>query len=392
MKIIKDAIHGDIYLTDFDLAILDTPEFQRLRHIKQLGLADLIYPSATHTRFQHSLGTFYITAKTAESLELDKDTIKELKVSALLHDIGHLPFSHTLEKTLNRSQFSDHVDISRDIILNKMSKILEENGVDPKNVVKNIEGKGKFGKIFSSGADVDKMDYLLRDSYFTGVAYGLCDLSRLLSTSILVDDIFAFKHKSLRTIESLVLSRFMMFSAVYDHPVKKGAEKMLMLAMDSMDKRSLNIKKLIEGDEIDFLSIMRQQDGITKDMINRIDNRNLFKRAGKITKKELKPEQLDKCFEIKNNLKTIRRIENEIAEALKIPKGYILIDILRKPKGIENIKIYKDNELVNLSEVSLFSKSLLNLGWQDWRVSFYCPNKYKEIVSNKAKDIFISFL
>ena len=392
MKTIKDAIHGDIYLTEFDISVLDSPQFQRLRHINQLGLADLIYPSATHTRFQHCLGTFYLTGKIAEALRLDSETTKELKISGLLHDIGHLPFSHTLEKALKNSNFSDHVDISRNIILNNLKDTLEKDGVDTKNVIKNIEGKGRFGRIFSSGADVDKMDYLIRDSYFTGVAYGLCDLSRLISTATLVDDVFAFRYKGLRTVESLILSRFMMYSAVYDHPVKKCAEKMLFAAMDSMDKRSFNIKKLIEGDEIDFMSIMRAQDGITKDLIRRIDNRNLFKRGNIITKKDLTQEQLERCFEIRDNTKIISRIENDISESLDIPKGYVLIDILKKPRGIENIKIEKDGELLNLSDISLFSRSLLNMGWQDWRVSFYCPKKYKETMNRKAKDIFISHL
>ncbi|MCK5289566.1 MAG: HD domain-containing protein [Candidatus Aenigmarchaeota archaeon] len=393
VKIIKDAVHGDIECSELEIKLIDSPQFQRLRNIRQLGLEDLVYPSATHTRYEHCLGTMHISGKISHALNLEQEDINLIRISGLLHDIGHLPFSHTLEKVLSNGIGHLHEKNAAGIIENDLSDILEEYGIDADTVKAMILGNGKYGKVLSSGVDVDKMDYLIRDSYFTGVAYGVIDLSRLMHISAIRDGIFAFQEKGLRTIESVILARFMMFSAVYDYPTKRSAERMLFRALDAMDRRSLNITKLLKIDEVDFKSILRQQDGYTKDIIDMMDKRQIFKTSCIIKKNDLSQEHVSRCLEIKDNSAQHKRIENSMARELGIPEGYLIIDIMNYPKGIENIKILRyDETITNLKEISPLSRSLMRQRWQDWKVSFLCPKEYKEKTKERCKELFLKHL
>ncbi|MEA3230075.1 MAG: HD domain-containing protein [archaeon] len=392
-KVIKDAVHGDIECSELEMKIIDSPQFQRLRNIRQLGLADLIYPSATHTRYEHSLGVMHLAGKLGQTLNLDKEDTNNIKIAGLLHDIGHLPFSHTLESVLSNATEHLHEKNTINIIENQFSEILEDYSVDINTVKSAILGNGKYGKILSSGVDIDKMDYLVRDSYFTGVAYGVIDLSRLMHTSVIKDNIFAFHEKGLRTVESVIIARFMMYSAVYDYPTKRAAGRMLFRALDAMDRRSLNITKLLKIDDTDLLSTLRQQEGYAKDIIKRIDKRKIFKKADRISKDELENEKILRCIAMHNSSNQLTKIENRIARELKIPEGYLIIDIKSYPKGIENINIIKqDGKIVKLKDISAFSRSLMRQRWQDWEISFFCPKKYRKTAQKGAKEIFLNHL
>ncbi|MBW6461722.1 MAG: HD domain-containing protein [DPANN group archaeon] len=393
MKIIKDAVHGDIECSELEIKIIDSLHFQRLRNIGQLGLSDLVYPSANHTRYEHSLGVMHLAGKISHVLGLTPEDTKLIRIAGLLHDIGHLPFSHTLESVISNGENHLHETNAINIIDNNFSELFEKHNINKNAVQDMIIGKGKYGKILSSGVDIDKLDYLTRDSYFTGVAYGVIDLSRLMHIATIENDTFAFQEKGLRTVESVILARFMMFSAVYDYPTKRAAERMLFRALDAMDRRSLNITKLLKIDEVDFLSTLRQQDCYTKDIIDRIDQRHIFKTACIITKNDLSTEHVSKCLEIKDNINQLKRIENIIANKLEIPEGYLIIDIMNQPKGIEHINIKKDNgEIVKLKDISALSRSLMRQRWQDWRISFICPTKYRQKVKENAKSLFLRHL
>ncbi|MCK5373187.1 MAG: hypothetical protein KAJ20_02535, partial [Candidatus Aenigmarchaeota archaeon] len=225
------------------------------------------------------------------------------------------------------------------------------------------------------------------------VAYGVIDLSRLMHISTMKDGIFAFQEKGLRTIESVILARFMMFSAVYDYPTKKTAERMVFRALDAMDRRSLNVTKLLKIDEIDFQSALRQQDSYTKDIIDMIDTRRIFKTASMIKKNDLSAEHVSRCLEIKDNGTQHKRIEDSMAREIGIPEGYLIIDIMNYPKGIENINILRyDGTISNLRDISPLSRSLMRQRWQDWKVSFLCPEEYRGKAKEKCKELFLKYL
>ncbi|HEC89722.1 MAG TPA: HD domain-containing protein, partial [Thermoplasmatales archaeon] len=207
-KIIRDSIHGNIRIDGLFLELVDTPEVQRLYNIKQLGLAHLVFPGAHHTRLEHSLGSYDIAGRISESLNLDRETSDILRCAALLHDIGHGPFSHTLESILRVYLNVDHVDLTEKLIFGEynvyddaekafietktVSEILDNYSVDKRLITDMIHGnktKPMFlSQIINGAVDADQLDYLLRDAYYTGVAYGLIDIERFLQTLELYDD------------------------------------------------------------------------------------------------------------------------------------------------------------------------------------------------------------
>ena len=212
---IQDTIHGTIELSPLISDLLASPEMQRLAHIKQLGLAYLTFPGANHTRFEHSLGAYYVAGRIAEEMGLPEEERNLLKVSGLLHDVGHLPLSHTLEYAFHSLLKISHMDITKKIIEGKydvtpdcgekksIPEILEDYGLLPRTVaglvlsptrsewtltpwmeeeVEEESAQPYLSQIIHSEADADQIDYLLRDAYYTGVSHGTIDKERLFKT------------------------------------------------------------------------------------------------------------------------------------------------------------------------------------------------------------------
>ncbi len=260
---IRDPIHVFIKLDSDERKVLDSPPFQRLRHIHQLALTYLVYPGATHKRFEHSLGVMELASRIydvvtkpehiyEESVRKivpeDKDTYlkwkKTLRLAALCHDLGHLPFSHASEELLPEAW--DHERITMKIILTEqMKEIWQEIDVKPEDVAKLAIGAKKSkdymgvelrewesilseiitGDVFGA----DRMDYLLRDSHHAGVAYGKFDHYRLIDTMRILpkeekdgsqEPVLGVEEGGLESAEALLLARYFMFSQVYFHPVR----------------------------------------------------------------------------------------------------------------------------------------------------------------------------
>ena len=237
---ITDPIHRYIRFTDVEREVLDTPAFQRLRRIKQLSGAHLVYPCAQHSRFEHSLGTMHIAGYAAETLlakgYLSKDSIQELRLAALLHDIGHGPFSHLFEEILDAKCKQSHEDLGKKIILKtEISDILKKHGYSSNGVCKLSFGESKikfFNEILVGALSADIMDYLPRDGLFTGAEYGKIDYHRLISSFEVVSNAhLAINRSALYSFESMLISRYEMFKAVYFHKTVRSAEVMLLHSM-----------------------------------------------------------------------------------------------------------------------------------------------------------------
>src|SRR5215467_14303402 len=238
---ITDPIHKHIRFTESEHDILDSPIFQRLRRIRQLAGAHLIYPSAQHSRFEHSLGTMHIAGYAGETL-LSKgylkseEEIQELRLAALLHDIGHGPFSHLFEEVLNEKSKKNHEDIGKEIILkSEISDIISRYGYDP-TMVSNLscgQSKVKFlNEIIAGSLSADIMDYLPRDGMFTGAEYGNIDYHRLVTSfQVVSNGHLALDRSALYSFESMLISRYEMFKAVYFHKTVRSAEVMLLHSM-----------------------------------------------------------------------------------------------------------------------------------------------------------------
>lgn len=323
MKFIRDSVHGDLHLEKFEIDLIDTPQIQRLRHIKQLGFTYLVYPGANHTRFEHSIGTMYLASRLADNLALDDYQKSILRVCAILHDSGHGPFSHVSEGVVD----SSHEELTSKLIKeSQLSDLLSEE-FDLNEIINIISGKGSLGQIISGELDVDRMDYLLRDSHYTGVAYGVIDVERLIYNMILKENLI-LKRKGLQAAESMLLARYSMYPSVYQHHTTRIINSMFRRCFSRLFQEGvIEPQNIFLYDDIDIIAAARSQEGYIKDMIQRLDNRDLFK-----TVYSLKPDKLQEpgtIFQIDD--KEIRKIEQEISEDLNIPPDQVMVDIPEYP-------------------------------------------------------------
>jgi uncharacterized protein len=233
---LRDPIHGFVQRGE-EKQIIDTPLFQRLRHIKQLAMANLVYPSALHTRFEHSIGTMHIAGRVAAHLDLLPEELRLVRKAALLHDIGHGPFSHVSEEVLKglSGKKQIHELITRDLILNSPDldgPLSGDDRVRISGLIDGSEGDSLLKGILSGPLDADKQDYLLRDSYFCGVKYGVYDLDRLIGTLYIQPDGYdrqlAITSDGVYALEQFIIARYHMNTQVYRHRVRQITDAMIV--------------------------------------------------------------------------------------------------------------------------------------------------------------------
>jgi uncharacterized protein len=242
---ITDPIHDYIRYSQVEKDIIDSPTFQRLRRIRQLAGAHLVYPSAQHSRFEHSLGTMHIAGLAGETL-LGKgyidhaEIVQDLRLAALLHDIGHGPFSHLFEEVLDYRCKTTHEEMSRKIIIESdIADILNRYGHNPDRIcqLSFVQSKVNFlNETISGGLSADIMDYLPRDGLFTGVEYAKVDYHRIVSSLEVSKNRLAINKSALISLESMLISRYEMFKAVYFHKTVRSAEVMLLTSMIAADE------------------------------------------------------------------------------------------------------------------------------------------------------------
>ncbi len=221
---IRDSLHGTVELSGLEERLMDSSPMQRLRGIRQLAMAYLVYPGANHTRFEHSIGTLFLADKICREAGVGAEARMKIRASALLHDVGHVSFSHEAEAVL-RGKLGTHEEIGERMILKgELGDILAEEF--SKSEIAGIY-KRPLGGIITSDIGADRMDYLLRDSHYTGVAYGVIDSDRLCSSISVVKGEPVLLERGLEAAESLLVARFMMFSTVYLHKTVRIASRML---------------------------------------------------------------------------------------------------------------------------------------------------------------------
>ena len=245
-------------MTTVEREIIDSPFLQRLRRIHQLAGSYVVYPGATHSRFEHVVGAMHVAGLIAESLvrhsDLAEDDVQELRLAALLHDVGHGPFSHMYEEVLSETSETSHEDISQRVIAEtSIRDILNTNGYSPKKMSELAVGRRKSGppflnEVIAGSLSADMMDYLPRDSYFAGVEYGKVDVQRVIDSLHAVDGHLVIDDAALNAFEALILARYEMFKAVYFHRTVRAAELMLVRSMRLADD-ALGLTDLSDIDE-----------------------------------------------------------------------------------------------------------------------------------------------
>jgi hypothetical protein len=384
MKVIRDPIHGYIELDPLTLSIIDSPQMQRLRRLSQLGLSNLVYPGANHSRFEHCLGVMHLaTMLTGKIDSVTDDEKKELRVAALLHDVGHGPYSHVTENLTKLYTRKHHEDV-RDILKKgELGDILSDNGLNPATIEDHIQGKTDIGKILNSEIDVDRMDYLVRDSHYTGVAFGLVDHVRLINEMKFYENNLVVNAGGVKAAESLLVSRFLMHPSVYYHHVSRIAETMFTRAVDDLiQKRSLNPFELRKMDDSMLLEMIRNDDGYAGELAHRLDNRKLYKRAMYVGFDEVGEGVL-------KHRKNIKRVEAEIAAEVGIEPESVLIDIPRNPEIAEMKALVKvNNRMLRLDEVSHIVATLEQAHRDNWKMGVYTPTEHREAVEKAARNFF----
>lgn len=261
-SVLNDPVHGVMsfsgIIRDVLKDIIDHDTFQRLRHIKQLGMTDLVFPSAVHTRFNHCLGACYVANQMSEQLALDTQQKKHVLAATLLHDIGHGPFSHAFERFLvdQNGQLIRH-ERWTPYFLNDFDAVFRDHGIDRTRLESLISHKDDTtqtleASIVSSQLDADRLDYLLRDSHFCGVLYGKADIQWILKHLTVVKDpktgenAMGVRRKGWRAVEHFLLCRRMMTYNVYRHPKKEVIETTLVFLLHYLTKAWMEERSLIE--------------------------------------------------------------------------------------------------------------------------------------------------
>ncbi len=355
------------------LDLINTEEFERLGRIHQLGFSNIIFPSATHTRFSHSLGTYEITRRFIEHLELNKKNKLECKYllcAALLHDIGHGPFSHTFETYTN----TNHEEFTKQLICNKNSnlcRILTENGIDPKKVIEILSKKTihKWAvSLIDSQIDSDRMDYLNRDSRYTGAAYGQINPTYIIKGSVLINDQICFNKKIISEIENLLIGRFHMYKQVYEHKntikyefliqaIFKRIKYLFLKKYKFVDKRNLinSFKPIFENKNFTNEQFLELDDSLFSVFIESLkyENDPILK---KLLKAHTKPNFIT-IKQIKTNNKN--SINNDFLSGYYTTKNVCIYHT-----NIDPIYINDNGKPIELSKLSEIIKKLSNVSYK----------------------------
>ncbi|MCD6522368.1 MAG: HD domain-containing protein [Candidatus Diapherotrites archaeon] len=384
MRWIKDSVYGDIYITQIASELIDTTEMQRLRRITQTSFCNLIYPGANHTRFEHSLGAYYLTNRWLFFQNVSKERGEVISAAALLHDIGHTCFSHALEDVLKRHSGYGHEHFTEEKIMkSEIREIIEHYGINPEEIVGVL--RSLEGEIIHGDIGTDRMDYLLRDSKYTGVAYGAVDYDRILRKMHYYNDKLVLEEKALSAAESMLLARFMMFPSVYAHPVPKSAEFMLERAVEkAIEDHLISVEQLVEWDDVALVQRLRESWGVPKQMIDRILDRRLFKRVAERPLKDFE----NWLFLGGLSYEKTKALERELAETVGLEPYDIILYIPKAWFGNISINILRDNDIYNISEVSLISRVLKEAQWDYCKVSVLCPEEKKEQVEEHVDAFF----
>ena len=410
-KTIRDPIHGDIKIDGIFLDLIEAPEIQRLYNIKQLGFAHLVFPGAHHTRLEHSLGTYYMAYKAAEKLNLDEKEKVTIACAAILHDIGHGPFSHTLESIIRESLNVDHVDLTEDLIFGKhfifdsdekdfigantVFDILNKYEIDKEEISRIIRGKTQkkqyLSQLLNSSIDVDQLDYLIRDAYYTGVAYGIIDTERFLQTLIIKDNKLSIRKKGVVVVENILMARSLMYSSVYFHKTVRIAELMLSKAIEMLnDVEPLVFFKMTDAE---LISDLKKRDPYSKEIATRLKYRKLFKQAYTISRANLDKREIS-LIEKLNNVDLRRKKEKELEDFFNIPPGHIIIDLpskelhLAEPRiDLVDISIIDNDKTNLLDSYTPVAKAIKSRTIPDWALMIVTDKKYRNVVTDKVKEI-----
>lgn len=408
-KTIFDPIHGAITLRGAALDLANHPAFQRLWGVRQTGFAHLVFPGANHTRLEHSLGVYGVARQIAESLDLNERATETLCAGALLHDLGHGPFSHTLEPSMRELLGHGHESISRAWIVDAerpfprgpgddgsgptIPEILEHHHLVPKEVAELVDPVGTAVRppwlrpLLHGAIDADRIDYLQRDAHYTGVAHGVIDGVRLRETIREYRGRLVFAEKGRTAVEGFLVGRALMYSAVYYHKTVRAAEVMAQSAVERLPEYRAIGAGLLGLSDGDLLAQLGRAGGRAALLVGDLLGRRLFKRAW--GERRLEASTAKRWDRLARDPPLRRSVEDALSESLRAPPGSVLLDLAgvahRAPSDEEwgDVAILEDERLIHpfrrpgpWTDLALRPPTL-------WAVSAYVPAPLAEIAHRR---------
>jgi HD superfamily phosphohydrolase len=339
---IKDPVHGYVYVTEGEKALIDSYPVQRLHRLRQLAGAEYVYPGANHTRFEHSIGVMHLASRVAENPNISKcigeEETEMVRIAGLLHDVGHGPFSHVFEQLLDKELNQTHEDITLWMVKNsELKDILRRMGCRPEDVGRlavgrlRKPGKAFLDQIISSAVDVDKQDFIVRDTYHTGAEYGFIDIFRLIHTLDVLEGNLAVDLGALSALESLIIARIESFRSIYFHRVGRAAQIMLAMAMEKANDE-LGLTRFKTPEEylaMDDYTVWAMLKNCKKSsgIIRNLERRKMLKCAYERTFYE-KDAMVSNIFSREANRK---QLQVDIAKEAKVDTEAVIIDVPTVP-------------------------------------------------------------
>ncbi|WP_435095189.1 HD domain-containing protein [Halarchaeum sp. P4] len=388
MTTIKDSVHDHIEVTGVAAALLDTPPVQRLRRVHQLGTANLVYPSANHTRFEHSLGVYHLACEALDGLGIEGPRAKRTQAAALLHDVGHGPFSHTIEDLIHEHTGKYHDDVADLLTEGEVAHVLDEHGLDPARVAGMVRGEGELGQVVAGELDVDRMDYLVRDAHHTGVPYGTIDHGRLVRELTIHDGRLVLDEGNVQTAESLLLARALMNPTVYNHHVARISKTMLRRAAERLLAETETTPNELRRMDDPALQVALRKCDATSEFARRLDERDLYKRAVWAEMGDVDDDVFADDTVIDADDAELREYERAIADRAGVEPDAVLLDVQSRPRMRESdSRVLVNGDVRRLDEQSTLVRALQMAQREQWRLGVYAPAAHTEPVGRAAVDV-----
>jgi len=348
-KIINDSIFGSVRLSKLASSIIETREFQRLNGIKQLGLTYLVFPGANHTRFEHSIGTYYLAQQLGSKIGLSDEEVERVSIAGLLHDVGHPPYSHSGEEAMQDKYGVDHLGVTLKIIEGELGHEISNAMNDDfrESIINILKGKaGVLSKIVSGHGDMDQLDYLSRDSKYTGVALGVVDITRIINTMDVEDNQLCVDEKGLPAIEGLMIARMLMYRSVYRHRIALIGSALINKALERMN---MDLEELMEMNDCDFLARMK------------VETPEIYE--------SIKYRKIPRGYILRISEKQYREIVHDMGDLIIASRFYA------SPYKPQGLKIITKKGLVDINEVSAVLSFLEKELHDEALIAFYSENE-----------------
>ncbi|MCX6772053.1 MAG: HD domain-containing protein [Candidatus Micrarchaeota archaeon] len=365
---IRDPLHGTIALTGTEERLLDCCQMQRLRGIRQLATGYLVYPGANHTRFEHSIGTLFLADRMCREMGMTEERISKVRAAALLHDIGHVAFSHESEAVL-KARLGTHEEVGKRLALHGEVADALSSEFSPREIADVCDTT--IGSVITSDIGADRMDYLLRDSHYTGVAYGVIDTQRICTSVSLGRKGLLIRERGLEAAESLLVARITMFSTVYLHKTVRIASRMLqqaiMLALEDGTLCEEDFLSFGDSQALDALGASPR----AHEYAARIKKRHLFKKAYSVPMSKMRMPA--------------RKAEEELTDACGCP---VLVDIPNLSAKAHILLEKKDGKILPLARESELVSALVSMQSRRLEALVMCDERHVKKVARAAKRLF----